>query len=373
MFQKHIEKKYDFLRNEVTNKILFKEKNENEYRLFDEISFNTTIIQLEKKGYKISPNKLSTFLYSNYVESFDPFKKYFESLPKWDRKTDYINLLAKTIKTTNDEYFQWIFKKWIVALVGCSFNEDITNQNVIIFSGEQGVGKTTWVRKLMPENFKPYLFEGAIIPTDKDTKFYLADKLLINMDELVSFGKSQNEFYKGLITLDYIEQRRPYSREAMRLMRRASFIAGTNNTEILTDLTGNRRYLCVETIKIDKNHSIEMDKVYSQAYYLLMNNFKFYFDADDIKKVNEENKKYLKTPEEYDIIEELFELPQEDSNYILMNASEILDYIKENKRPHKNISVEQIGKTLISLGFKKVTRQKKYKITLKHKPLKIAC
>ena len=256
--------------------------------------------------------------------------------------------------------------------MGCSYKEEITNQNVIIFSGGQGIGKTRWVRTLMPEKMKSYLFEGTIMPNDKDTKFYLADKFLINMDELVSFGKAQNEFYKGLITLEHIEQRRPYSREAIRLMRRASLIAGTNNTEILTDLTGNRRYLCAEVIKINPEHNIDMNKVYSQAYFLLQNNFKFYFDSKDITRINEENKKYLQTPEEYDIIDELFELPNDNISSILMSASEVLDYIKLHKKPHKNISVEQVGKALVSFGYKKVTKLKKYRLALKNQQFNIA-
>ncbi len=373
MFQKTLEKKYDFLRNMVTNKILFKEKNESEYMELDEVNFNTIFMKLKMKGCKITPNSLSMYLYSNFVKSFDPFKEYFEGLPIWDRKTDYIAQLAETIKTTNDDYWKWLLEKWLVGLVACSYNSEETNQSVLILSGIQGVGKTTWTRKLMPEKLKQYLFEGSIIPNDKDTKFHLADKLIINMDELVSFGKTKNEFYKALITLDYIEQRRPYSREAIRLMRRASFIAGTNTIEILSDLTGNRRYLCVTVIGIDNKHSVDIDKVYSQAHYLYKNGFEFYFNSNDIKRVELENKNYLQTPEEYDLIEELFELPLCNVDSVLMNASEVLDYIKANKRTHKNISVEQIGKALVSQGYTKATRQKKYRLKLKQKTLNIAC
>lgn len=370
--QKYIDKRYDLKRNEVTNKILFKEKNETVFRALNEIEFNTLLIKIQSKGIKVNPSNLEAFLYSHFVESFDPFKEYFEGLPKWDNKIDYIAELAATINTTNNKYFQWILEKWIVALVACSYSEENTNQQVLIFIGEQGCGKTSWVRKLIPKDLKEYLFEGTIIPNDKDTKFHLADKLIINMDELVSFGKSKNDFYKGLITLDYIEQRRPYSRQSSRLMRRASFVAGTNNLEILSDMTGNRRYLCVQTLKIDKDHSVNINKVFAQAVHLFKNGFKFYFDEDDIKRVEIENKHYLQTPEEYDLMEQLFETPNDNHNSVLMSASEVLDYIKEYKRPHKFISVEQIGKALVSLGYKKATRQKKYRIKIKKIQLTIA-
>jgi hypothetical protein len=77
MFNKLIEKKYDLKRNQVTNKVLFKLKKENEYRELDSIAFNTILLELEKKGYKISPQKFDMYLYSDLVTSFDPFKEYY--------------------------------------------------------------------------------------------------------------------------------------------------------------------------------------------------------------------------------------------------------------------------------------------------------
>ncbi len=370
--EKFLNKNYDLKRNLVTNKIMFRKKGDENYKILDSIQLNTLVIKLQKKVHNVTQNSLDMYLYSNYVESYDPFKEYFENLPDWDKSTDYIQQLAKTVNTSNNEYFAWCLKKWLVALVACSYNEDITNQSALIFSGEQGAGKTTWVRSLIPKDLKEYLYEGNIIQNDKDTKFHLADKLIIFMDEITSIDKSKNEFYKGLISLDYIEQRRPYTRQSIRMMRRASFVGSTNNIEILTDLTGNRRYLCIEALSFVFNSSVDIDKVYSQAMHLYKNGFQFFFDKDEIKKIEEENKIFLRTPEEYDLIEMLFEHPSEKSNNVLMSASEVLEHIKLNGRLHKNASVEQVGKALVSLGYKKRTRQKKYELKLKNTVLNVA-
>jgi len=370
--EKYLNKNYDFKRNLVTNKIMFRKKGDENFKFLDEIEQTTLVIKLQKKGHNVTLNSLDMYLYSHYVNSYDPFKEYFENLPEWDKSKDYISQLANTVNTNNNEYFTWIFKKWLVALVACSFNEEITNQAVIIFSGEQGVGKTTWFRNLLPNEIKDYFFEGNIIPNDKDTKFHLADKLIIFMDEITSIDKSKNEFYKGLISLNYIEQRRPYARQSHRLMRRASFVGSTNNLEILTDLTGNRRYLCVEAQSFDFKTDIDLDKIYSQAMYLYKNGFQFFFDKEEIKKIELENKKFLKTPEEYDLIEMLFEHPCEKCKNVFYSASEVLEYIKQNAKLYKNVSVEQIGKALVSQGYKKRTKQKKYELRLKNTILNVA-
>ena len=39
-------------------------------------------------------------------------------------------------------------------MVACVVNEKQINQTVIVFSGKQGLGKTTWIEKLMPKELK---------------------------------------------------------------------------------------------------------------------------------------------------------------------------------------------------------------------------
>jgi len=117
---------------------------------------------------------------------------------------------------------------------------------------------------------------------------------------------------------------------------------------------------------------IDLDKIYSQAMYLYKNGFQFFFDKEEIKKIELENKKFLKTPEEYDLIEMLFEHPCEKCKNVFYSASEVLEYIKQNAKLYKNVSVEQIGKALVSQGYKKRTKQKKYELRLKNTILNVA-
>jgi predicted P-loop ATPase len=366
MVETILKRKYDFKRNLVTGRILYKLKTDKEFAILEDTSFNSILRKLEKKGYKTTPAKLDILLNSDFTESFDPFTDYFEKLPIWNGETDFIEQLAQTIDTTDNEYFKWQFKKWIVAVVACALTESATNQAVLILCGGQNIGKTTWFRKLVPEKLKAYFYEGSIIPGDKDSKYYLAEKLIINMDEMVSFGKSQNEFYKSLITLDFVEQRRPYGRFSTRLMRRASFVGSTNLTEILTDMTGNRRYLCNDVITVDKDHLVNIDMVYAQAYSLFKSGFQFYFDSDDVAKVEDHNKSHLQVPEEYEIIESLFSLPDGDGETEFMSATEVLNLIRATGK-NKSFSVEQIGKALTVFGYKKRTKQRKYELVIKSK------
>lgn len=171
----------------------------------------------------------------------------------------------ETVKTTDDEYFYWVFKKWFVAMVACAIKEDVTNQTVIIFSGKQGVGKTTWLKNLLPNTLKGYMYSGIVNPTNKDTLLQMSENILINMDEISTFDNKKTENFKELLSKPIIRERRPYDRFAENYIRRASFVGSTNNAEILNDVSGNRRYLVIEVLNIDYQQNVDLDKAFSQA------------------------------------------------------------------------------------------------------------
>jgi len=369
MIERYLNKNYEFKKNEVVGRLFVKKKNKKEeFVLLDETEFNSIIRRLEKKGIRTSNQKLKTILNSDFVEKFNPFKDYFQNLEPWDQKTDYIGELASTIGTTNDKYFKWIFEKWIVAMVACSIKEVITNQTVLILCGRQNLGKTTWFKSLIPSELKDYIYEGSINPGDKDATLLLSDKLIINMDELATFNKYKVDQFKELITKEVITERRAFGMFTENYPRRASFVGSSNQIEILTDITGNRRYLCNEVLKINFNHNTNLNKVYSQAMYLLNDpSYRYYFNDEDVKIVEENNKNFLQTSEEMDWIEKLFDLPNSDKDIKYMNATEIIEFIKDKENINKIISADTIGKLMSSKGFRKKTRDnlKKYELILK--------
>lgn len=369
MTERYLNKNYEFKKNEVIGRLFIKKVGIKEnFELLDETKFNSIARRLDKKGIRISNQKLKTILNSDFVENFNPFKDYFLKLEAWDKKIDYIEELASTISTTNDDYFKWLFRKWIVAMVACSIREGVTNQTVLILCGRQNLGKTTWFKSLIPNELKDYMYEGSITPGDKDATLLLSDKLIINMDELASFNKYKVDQFKELITKEVITERRAYGMFNENYPRRASFVGSSNQIEILTDITGNRRYLCNEVLKIDFSHGLNLNKVYSQAIYLLNDpDFRYYFNDEDVKIVEENNKNFLQTSEEMDWIEELFDLPKVATDIIYMNATEIIEFIKLKKNITKIISADTIGKLMSAKGFRKKTRDnlKKYELILK--------
>ncbi|MES2545500.1 MAG: VapE domain-containing protein [Bacteroidota bacterium] len=364
MLEQYLNNKYEFAFNEILQRTYYKEKaTQNEFELLKSYKLNSIKRELNNTKINCSQSDLKSLLESDFVPIKNPFKDYFNNLPDWDKKTDYILELAKTINTSNNDDFYWAFEKWLVAMVACSIQDETTNQTILILTGKQGIGKTSWLKKLMPNPLEGYFYSGLINPSNKDTTLLMSEKLLINLDELASLNKKQEEAFKEMITKTTITERRAYAHFTEDYIRRASFIGSSNHNEILMDVTGSRRFLCFEALEIDYQHNINLDFVYSQAMYLLnTKGYNFHFDKVDVKRLEENNKMFIQSSQEVDWIDELFDISNETKNFEYMNATEVVEYIKFKKGLYLKIDIQQIGKIMTAKGFsrKKIKGSWKY-------------
>ena len=89
--------------------------------------------------------------------------------------------------------------------------------------------------------------------SSKDTLMTMQGKLIVEIAELASFRKSENEEIKAFITRQVDEYRPPYGRTVIKRPRYFVLAGSTNELDegYLTDDTGNRRYWPVKCGAID--------------------------------------------------------------------------------------------------------------------------
>lgn len=317
---------------------------------------NSILIDLLKSNVKCSAAILRSILYSDFCPFFDPFKEYFHNLPPWENGTDHIRQLSETIKTTNDEQWHLFLKKWLVAAVASVLHPKTVNHTAIILSGPQGAGKTSWLLKLCPPELTDYIFSGTINPNNKDTFLHLSECMFINMDELENMNRTEIGTFKEIITKPAIRIRRAYGHHMEPLIRRASFMGSVNSSQFLSDSTGSRRFLCFETLEIDYKHKIDMRLVYSNAYGLYKQKFRFYFDQEEIKSITANNEQFQVQSLEEELLLTCFKnVPLSEATRFLSSA-QILSRIAEIS--HVPIvttpgAVIRLGKALRKFGFEK--------------------
>jgi predicted P-loop ATPase len=215
----------------------------------------------------------------------------------------------------------------------------------------------------LPDELKKYAYSGMVQPNSKDTLIHLSECLIIDMDELSSLTRRENNDVKELITKAKIKIRRPYGRNPENLPRRASFIGSINEDEFLTDLTGNRRFLCFKVMSIDYNDTINHFGVFSQAFELYKSGFKFYFDGKEIDKLNARNEKFRQKSPIEEIVMSRYKPATDikEARYYLNSAELLTKLNDESKVQMSTTNHIQLGKVLKSLGFMKVKKKGSYK------------
>jgi len=348
---------YSLRYNVVTAKLEIKRNGQHNFEPMTDYIENSIFRQLHKSNIYVSMAKLRSILQSDFCTRYDPFQEYFNSLPEWDETTDYIQQLSETITTTENELWQLCFKKWLVAVVASLLDSKIINHTAIIFSGAQGIGKTTWMEKLCPPELREYLFSGTINPNNKDTLVHLAECMLINMDELENMNRTEIGTLKEIITKSAIRIRRSYGHNNESLTRRASFMGSVNTSQFLNDSTGSRRFLCFEVTDIEYKHTVDMRSVYAQALALWKSGYRFYFDKDEVGQISVNNEKYqIRTTEEELLLAWFQPVALSDANCFL-SATQVIARLADKARiTISNGSLISLGKALKKHGFIKTKK-----------------
>lgn len=344
--------KYVFRHNIVSGKLEFQYFGKRKWNVMNDFIENSILRECLKARIRTNLSSLRNLLNSDFCPLFNPFEDYFFNLPSYDEKTDYITQLANTITTTKQDLWQQCFKKWLVAMVGCVLDDKVINHTVIVFSGKQGLGKTTWVEKLVPKQLKEYLFSGTINPNNKDTLVQLAECMLINLDELENLNRSEIGSLKEIITKTQIRMRKAYGHNNETMPRRASFAGSVNTAQFLNDSTGSRRFLCFELEGIKYQHNVDINMAFSQALYLFKSGFRYWFDQEEIKSITENNEQYqLHSPEE-ELLLTWFEPCEREKANVFLNASQIAAKLAEKAKINiTDGTINKLGKALKKHNF----------------------
>ena len=361
LIQDFLTKHFALRRNVVRRMVEYRSlKGHKAYQPVTDYWENSVWCALQKEGVFCRVSDLRSVIYSDFSSEYNPFLSYFNNLPCWDGKSDPIGCLAATVDTTCPDFWTKCLKKWLVAVVACAINERKANHTVLLLSGAQGLGKTTWLRNLVPPVLKNYVYSGNLDPTAKDSSLMMSDCFLIILDELSGQSRVELNQLKALITKDSILERRPYARNAELFLRRASFAATVNDSQILTDRTGSRRFLCFETTRIDYLSEIDHAAIYAQALALYKQGFRYWFADGEIAEINENNEPFQQSYPEMELFYTYFRKPTRFEAPLLLSASEIIAKIAGRTRLSVTmISVNLLGRVLKSAFFESQKRHGK--------------
>ena len=316
---------------------------------------------------------------SDYVPVFNPFKAYLNNLCQsvksvgvQDKKQsvgeknyssvgdrDYIQELAQTVRVKGGEQEQMLWhlylKKWLVGMVASWISDDVVNNVILVLIGEQGAYKTTWFNYLLPPPLKQYFYTKTNANRmSKDDILTLAQYALVCCEELDTMRPAELNQLKAAVTMPSIDERAAYAHYHEHRKHIASFCGTGNNTQFLSDPTGNRRWLPfeVESIVSPRDHPFHYEGIYSQALALYESGFQYWFTKEEIQELNRHNRQFETPHLERELVSLYFRVPQEGENGMFMTSARAIQIIGTGIS--QKLNPTRVGLSFNELGFQRV-------------------
>lgn len=330
-----LKSRYDFRYNTVMKFVEYmpKEKGWYGFQPVDPRVQKRMTLEVQLADIRVSIKDVRNFLESDYIKNYNPIDEYlFQCYDKWDGK-DHIRALARTVPTANPHWADW-FYTWFLGMVdqwrGYSHRQ-YGNSVAPLLISKQGYNKSTFCRRLLPPELQWGYSDNLILSEKRQVYQAMAQFMIINLDEFNQISPQvQQGFLKNLIQLPTLKYKPPYGSHVMEFPRLASFIATSNMKDILSDPSGNRRFIGVElTGPIDVSVRPNYQQLFAQALSALNNGEKSYFDAQQVKLIMKSNSQFeiIQPIDQYFLL--YFELVEDEKEGDYLTAAEIFDYLKK--------------------------------------------
>ena len=343
---------YTFRKNILSGKVEFKDVNKDtDFRIFTKESLNSVIHRAKVEGMECEGKDIKEVIFSEETVIHNPIKDYMDALPEWDGK-DRVKPFWHRLGELSDEvtdllhiYHRSCVAHWLQldTLHG--------NECVPTLIGDQGCGKTTFAKRLLPAELRQYFLDHINLSNKFDKEMALTNNLLVNLDELEAIRPSQQASLKQTLSKSKVNGRPIFGGSQDDKPRFASFIATTNNPHPLSDVTGSRRYICIKIADgylIDNDTDIEYGQLFAQLKYEVeVEKKSYWFTNAQTKRIQELNAPFMQTADLEKMITSCFRKPKEGEKTEPMTTSQIMDVMRKE---YCNLSVTR--STMISLGLR---------------------
>lgn len=289
----------------------------------------------------VNRDLIESIIWSENTPSYNPITEYIEK-NSWRKSTGNVQAIMATINSDTPGGGKFLLR-WLLGIIAVYKGEPVPY--VLSLVGPGGTGKTEWFRRLLPAALQIYYGESRL-DAGKDDELLMCQKLILMDDEMGGKSKQDAKRMNNLTSKSIFSLRAPYGRQNENFKRLALLCGTSNETDIITDRTGNRRILVLEvnSINHEEYNEIDKDELFMELYRL--------YEAGETWKMNEEergqltltSKQFETINQEAEILQSLF-YPATEGGAGLpveMMATEIKGYI-EAQTTHRIMSLKYFG------------------------------
>lgn len=327
-------RRYFFRMNEMSGEVEYLDRSviQFAYKPYNQKVRNSICLEAQKEGLNVWDKDIDRYVYSDQVPSYHPIESYLANLPAWDGKP-HIREMAGRVPN-NNPLWNDCFYRWFLSMVAhwMQLDKEHGNSTTPLLVGDQGCGKSTFCLNLLPPSLRPFYTDSIDFGNKKEAELSLHRYALINIDEFDSVKASHQGFLKHVLQKAAVNARLPYQSTTRSLRRYATFIATSNNFDLLTDPTGSRRFICVEVEGlIDYLQPVDYEQLYAEAKDRLRRGERYWFTHEEEAAMVDSNRRFLQIPAEEQLFLRYFRIPEHTEEIKPILASEILDIIAKKQ------------------------------------------
>ena len=349
-------KRYRLRRNVLTGVIEYKPLGayDTSFRRVTQEVVNTMAFMAQREGIRVWARDIKERVNSTLVGDYNPISDYLAALPRWDGR-DRLTAFAARVPTSTPLWTE-MFAVWMRSMIAHWMGLDRQHGNSLVplLIGEQGCGKSSFTKIILPEPLRPYYNDRIDFRNDNTLMQGLSAFALINIDEFDRYSDSRQPLMKYIISKGEVTAMKAYRSTFSTERRYASFIATTNCRHPLTDPTGSRRFVCAEvTGRIDFTSPVDYAQLYAQLVYEIRNGAPRYLDEAATQRLMAANRPYVRLTDLDDILLTMFRRPSDPTSAQELTATEIAAAVRHEypKLPSSKVTAKTIGRALVSLGF----------------------
>lgn len=276
-------------------------------------------------------NDIQRYIDSSRVRDYSMIESYLSRCPQWDGR-DHIRALARTVPTQAQQWPDW-FHTWFLGMVAQWQHRNIRFGNALVplLISRQGYHKSDFCRQLLPPELRSWGFTDALSMGEERPVFLaMAQMLLISLDEFNQISpKRQEGFLKNIIQMPTVKVRPPHGRHIEEMTRLASFIATTNQPDVLSDPSGSRRFVGIYVDgDIDTRQTPNHPQLFAQAMAELNDGVRYWLDGEETAVLMEHNRQFQLRTDAISFFYEYFTLTSDAVHGEWMTAAQLLSEIK---------------------------------------------
>ena len=183
----------------------------------------------------------------------DPFEDWLQTLPEWDGLARLDGLLRSCFEMQDDqnppELVSWAGRFLVMGAVWRTLYPGAKLDEMPVLVGGQGIGKTTLLRRLLPDDAHDWFADGlTLVARDREVAEMLAGRVIVEVSEMVGLRRADIDHLKTVLSRrDDGYFRSAYAHHPETQLRRCVIVGTTNRPECLpNDESGNRRFVAIE-------------------------------------------------------------------------------------------------------------------------------